>query len=438
MSAGTSPHEVAGDSPAADRTSVNYSVVDRSIAHDRRGLIDLAADFERRDNPSAAYLCLLRASQLGEHGLGFRLVDLHERSVAQRQIELDGDFGSRPIQGRVSIVMPTRGTSKRINESIRSVIAQTYCDWELIIVNDGGSEHLLHEQLAHFADLRIKYVHRSTSQGPSTARNVGITASSGEWIAYLDDDDVFLPHHLATCVSALRRTGAGLAFSRCHRMFGTWVDDRFQAVTSEPQPWPSGRPTAEMLRCHNFICTLNVLHSRRVLELVGGWDPGIRHLEDWEFWLRLATRVELISVPSFTGHYRIVREPGSSANASVIQVEQMALFEELISAMISDGGGLHRVLADCLAYGQRQRAQRAFEWLCNDAAIHPFGRAEAMRGQLAAIRRGMGAGLLSRDTHTALCKLALRVVLLRLSGIRRRLTTAADRHLKWRIKRLLQ
>ena len=173
------------------------------------------------------------------------------------------------------------------------------------------------------------------------------------------------------------------------------------------------------------------------MKLTGGWDPGIRHLEDWELWIRLATRVGIVSVPHVTGLYRIVRDPSRSANASVVQAEQMVLFEGLISAMLADGRGFHRVLIDCLDAGHWEQAQCAFECLCSSAAAYPIGNLDVIRSQYLALRRGIKAGLSYKEVRMALARLVQRRLVLNLAELHRQVRKSIDRYISWRIRRFL-
>jgi glycosyltransferase involved in cell wall biosynthesis len=100
----------------------------------------------------------------------------------------------------VSVIMPTFNRADTIRRAIRSVQAQTFTDWELIVVDDGSTDNTV--ALIEGCDPRLKLI-RQENQGTAGARNAGLSASAGSYIAFLDSDDEWLPHHLELCVSFL-------------------------------------------------------------------------------------------------------------------------------------------------------------------------------------------------------------------------------------------
>lgn len=100
----------------------------------------------------------------------------------------------------VSVIMPTFNRADTIRRAIRSVQAQTFTDWELIVVDDGSTDNTV--ALIEGCDPRLKLI-RQENQGTAGARNAGLRASAGAYIAFLDSDDEWLPHHLELCVSFL-------------------------------------------------------------------------------------------------------------------------------------------------------------------------------------------------------------------------------------------
>ena len=104
--------------------------------------------------------------------------------------------------GLVSIRMPAYNAERFIAEAIESALAQTYAHWELLVVNDGSTDQTP-GIVAQFTDPRLKLIHKENG-GESSARNVALDHSQGEFIAYLDADDAYLPHHLDIAVNYLR------------------------------------------------------------------------------------------------------------------------------------------------------------------------------------------------------------------------------------------
>src|SRR5262245_25465113 len=104
------------------------------------------------------------------------------------------------VMALVSVIVPTFNRADTIKRGIRSVQAQTFTDWELIVVDDGSTDNTV--ALIEGCDPRLKLI-RQENQGTAGARNAGLHASAGSYIAFLDSDDEWLPHHLELCVGFL-------------------------------------------------------------------------------------------------------------------------------------------------------------------------------------------------------------------------------------------
>ena len=205
----------------------------------------------------------------------------------------------------VSIILPTYNRWPTLQQAIASVQAQSYPHWELIIVDDGSSDETPH-RLAEMADPRLRCV-RQPNQGRSRARNHGLSLAQGEMVAFLDDDDWYLPSRLAQQVTFLQThpdvdlVAAGVLIAR---------------DAEPPRPWVAWRDQPQLtldrclVGCPLPICA--VLLRRHCLARLAHWfDPAFDLLEDTDFFLRLllagarfAWLEQLVSV------YRL--HPGSS------------------------------------------------------------------------------------------------------------------------------
>ena len=188
----------------------------------------------------------------------------------------------------VSVVLPTRDRAELLPRAVASVLGQTFSDFELIVVDDASSDATACVVSA-FADPRIAYLRLDAPRGPGAARNVGIRAARGKYVAFQDSDDEWLPDKLARQVDVF--DGAprevGLVYSRFVRIDGT--------RTSETPPagfQPGDAGTRRALLRGNFIGTPTVMARAECLAGDGLFDEGLRMLEDWELWLRLSRRCE--------------------------------------------------------------------------------------------------------------------------------------------------
>jgi GT2 family glycosyltransferase len=117
----------------------------------------------------------------------------------------------------VSIILPTFNRARFLPQALESIKAQTFTDWELIVVDDGSTDNTreLVEELTRGWPQLVRY-HQQENQGAYGARNTGLELAAGEYVAFFDSDDVWLPHHLADCVTALRANpDVGWAFGAC-------------------------------------------------------------------------------------------------------------------------------------------------------------------------------------------------------------------------------
>jgi teichuronic acid biosynthesis glycosyltransferase TuaG len=179
--------------------------------------------------------------------------------------------------GLVSVVMPAHNSEALLGESVRSVAAQTYGDWELVIVDDASTDGTLAAARAMAAEEpRIRIVALEQNAGAAEARNRGIEAASGQYLAFLDSDDLWLPNKLAIQVEFMRSTGAGFCFAEYRRM---GVD----GVLGNPVRIPKAVNYERLLRGNPIGC-LTVVLDRFQIPSVS--MPQIKH-EDYVTWLRI-------------------------------------------------------------------------------------------------------------------------------------------------------
>ncbi|MBN2058105.1 MAG: glycosyltransferase [Candidatus Saganbacteria bacterium] len=192
----------------------------------------------------------------------------------------------------VSIVMPTFKRSDLIGRAVSSVLAQSYDNWELLVVLD-GPEQATERELKKYKDSRIRLIKKRHS-GAAACRNAAIRASSGQYIAYCDDDDEYYPDHLKYLVAALEdKSEVGLVYGDCHIDYGT----RLQVVR------PKHRRAK--LERGNYLYPLVILHRRACVERIGVFDETLTIFEDWEFLLRLSDAYPFRHVPKLVGKHNI-------------------------------------------------------------------------------------------------------------------------------------
>ena len=195
---------------------------------------------------------------------------------------------------RVSVVIPTYNRARTIGRAVDSALAQTYADLEVIVVDDGSTDDT-QQVLARYGDaIRVLY---QENQERRVARNNGIRHACGEYIAFLDSDDLWLPNKLRRQVALLdRHPEVGLVYGQMFPIDpdGTW-HLRPTRCTGWGQPGPA--MIFEQLVMRNLIPTPTVVARKACFDHVGGFDPSLTCSEDWDLWLRIAVHYEIAFMP---------------------------------------------------------------------------------------------------------------------------------------------
>lgn len=236
-----------------------------------------------------------------------------------------------PANPRVSVIVPTYNQAEYLGHAIRSVLQQTFVDWELIVVDDGSTDETT-QCMAQFTDSRVRYVFQQ-HQERSCARNRGIGEARGALVAFLDADDFWLPAYLETQVATMDAcSNAGLSY--------TWhynADVTGQLVEVHGYGASGAQNRDEFLRAMllgNRMISNSVVVRASVLEEVGVFDPEIVHVEDWDLWLRIAMAHRVVVVAEPLACYRRynvfmpARLIGRNADQGSIRVIEKA-FEQL-------------------------------------------------------------------------------------------------------------
>lgn len=293
------------------------------------------------------------------------------------------DVRQRP---NVSVIVPTLDRPDMLRTALESILAQSYRDFEIVVVNDGGPD-VSRVLAALDDDGRISYVRHGANRGLAAARNSGVGVARGRFVAYLDDDDRFFPEHLATLVPYLEEQPERIVYSDALRALQR-RDGHGYRTTQRDLPYANDFDRARLL-VNNLFPVLCVMHARSVWEVVGGFDESFFAHEDWDLWLRLSARFPFLHVPSITAEFT-QRSDGSSMTGST-QPEFLRT-AEIIYARTADEAaklpGVRRARAHFLASlrarvvaEEAPRAAAAPARLPSPAAAdeaHPAGAAAAV------------------------------------------------------------
>lgn len=227
----------------------------------------------------------------------------------------------------VSVIVPAYNASRFLATTLMTVRAQSYENWELIVVDDGSTDVTAHIVASFTAeDDRIRLV-RQKNQGVAAARNRGMSIANGEFVAFLDSDDIWLSTKLARQVAVMLSSppDVGLIYS--------WWDivDEHGVRKSSSHPWMIQGEVSDGLVAFNFIgnCSVPLIRSS-CLEEVGGFDESFRAAgaegcEDWDLFIRIAEKFRIGLVPEVLVAYRRVYGTMSGNVSSMLRSHSLML-----------------------------------------------------------------------------------------------------------------
>jgi glycosyltransferase involved in cell wall biosynthesis len=283
------------------------------------------------------------------------------------------------------VVIAAKKKARFLPAAVESVLAQTVADWELVIIDDGSTDHTPAAVRPYLADPRVRYF-RSDRLGQPRAKNLGAGLARGEVIAYLDADDAWKPTKLEKQLVLLRdRPQVGVCF--CRRSL---IDEQGNPLPGKDPPAPRGRVVPAMF-LRNFVCFSSVVVRRQVFDHVGGFDPEWDLAIDYDLWLRAARHTEFDSVDEElvlyrTGHGNLSKRLADRvATADAIMTRAVCrrgLADELPRELIGEGyASSYRALGYTLRNSEPLTAAR---WYLR-ALAWPGRRREAARGLAASL-----------------------------------------------------
>lgn len=198
------------------------------------------------------------------------------------------DQGEQPL---VSVVIPTHNRAHCLERSISSVLNQTHREIEVIVVDDCSTDNT-DFLIKSFSDERLQYIKLQKKSGACAARNVGILHSSGDYIAFQDSDDEWLPNKLELQIELLRfaPVSVGLVYGRFYK-----IANGRQLCRPNMRNLPEGNVLAHLLK-DNFVGTPVMVVRRECFDKVGLFDEQLRRFQDWEFVIRVADSYEFRAI----------------------------------------------------------------------------------------------------------------------------------------------
>lgn len=216
----------------------------------------------------------------------------------------------------ISVIIPACNAQKTIQDTIQSVLNQTYSDFEIIVINDGSTDNTL-DHLANILDPRLR-VFSYTNSGANPSRNRGLAHATGDYVSFLDADDLWTPDKLEAQLCALKsHLNAAVAYS-----WTNFIDESGNILHSGSYISASGYILAELAVVNFLENGSNPLIKKQAVLAVGGFDESLQACQDWDLWLRLAAKYEFVAVPSPQILYRVSI---NSVSSNVLKLETACL-----------------------------------------------------------------------------------------------------------------
>ena len=248
----------------------------------------------------------------------------------------------------VTVVIPTRNRLDLLRLTLTSILRQRNVELSVIVVDDGSTDDTP-GLVSGFGDGRVRVLLHPVSTGVSISRNAGASQASTEWLAFCDDDDLWSPDKLWLQVAAARAAGSDWAYTGC-----VHVNAELSMQDSSPPLSPLAMRKA--LNRYNAMPAgaSNVIVRSDVFRRLGGFDPSLTHLPDWDLWLRLARHGVPACVSEPLVAYRL-----HGGNASFRTAEMLGELDgfERRHGVRADRSRFHRHLGRlCLRTGRRKEA----------------------------------------------------------------------------------
>lgn len=208
----------------------------------------------------------------------------------------------------VSIVMPSYNTAQYIAESIRSVMAQTYPDWELIIVDDCSSDDTDQVVAGFLSDERIRYLKNETNSGAAVSRNRALREAKGKWIAFLDSDDLWHPEKLEKQIAFMKENKVSFSYTDYKiQLNGVWL------------PYVYIGPKVvnrRKMKDYCYFSTITVMYDREKVGLVQ--IESVKKNNDYALWLKIIEKAPCYRLGECLSYY--IKHEGSISSGSKLKL----------------------------------------------------------------------------------------------------------------------
>jgi glycosyltransferase involved in cell wall biosynthesis len=262
----------------------------------------------------------------------------------------------------ISVIIPVYNAAGTILETLDSVSRQTFPDFEILVIDDGSTDETV-SRLGQVHDGRMRLA-SFPNGGLAEARNRGIREARGEFLSFIDADDLWTPEKLESQLTALRsHPEAGIAYS-----WTVFIDQQGRFLFAKEPMFFEGDVSAHLLKSCFIASGSNVLIRRRCVESVGSFDVGLKAAEDWDYWLRAAERWPFVVVPRYHVFYRL-SVYAMSSDIETIEAASRTVLERALARAPAQAKHLR---AECVA-----NLRQYLAFLCLARATRPDSRAAA-------------------------------------------------------------
>lgn len=232
------------------------------------------------------------------------------------------------LEPLISIITPAYNAETTIVATIESVLNQTWKNWEMIIIDDGSTDNT-HQTAAsvHHPGIRLL---QEKNKGVAATRNQGMKLAKGEYIAFLDSDDLWEPEKLASQIAFFQQ--ADSSYGLVHSSYLEFDEQGSYA----PKPLQhcknlniSGEVHTDLI-IHDFIATLTVMIKREVVENIGDFDLNFSGTEDWDLWIRIAEKYKVGYIDRSLARYRL-NASGLSKNYTSFEGELKKVLDKYLT-----------------------------------------------------------------------------------------------------------
>jgi len=224
----------------------------------------------------------------------------------------------------VSIIMNVRNGASTLWEALDSVMAQTFTDWELIVWDDRSSDNSA-RIVAEYSDQRIRYFLSSKETSLGKARDNAIRQTRGEWLAFLDQDDIWMPRKLEMQMARAEQA-TGIIYGRTVRFYPTGLQRDYDQ-THEFLALPEGDIFTQLFTKGCFIAMSSAVFRRSAIEEVGGIPEQIELIPDYYLYAAVARRHSVRAVQDVVCRYRMHESNTSQMAAIAVHREALWLVE---------------------------------------------------------------------------------------------------------------